>query len=406
MNIFFYTILFALTLFSAEEIVHVAAPEAKIAALPVLLCVDTTSSSIKKSAQIIADDLSFGGQLKVTIADCAPATRKEELTAYARAGYAYVIFVQGDDELTWRVYDTVDLRMLAGKKHAHRGVVQTAHRAARVLLRAITGGERAFDAPLVYIKARGRRRGSELIIGDSTGNERRVIFSSQRTLVAPVFDPHSEQIFYSEFTPRNVRFMATDLRGRRRSVLDREGTFVGLSFGNGGMSVYCRSGEIWQSNFDAKSNVSSHERIIKQHDLCSSPQLHANGDVTFASDGGIYRFERETSRLRRLTSDGYCVSPALHEPSGDIVYARRTGGVMQLWILDAAGNHRQLTFGVNSCTDPAWAPCGTLIACVYSPNDRDEQVALVDVFTGVTKPLTPAKDRCCYPAWGNFEPGS
>lgn len=368
--------------------------------------------NIMQCMTIVKKDIERSGQFNVELMHTKAPTHKKEITELFHQGYPLVLFIDEykKDAITgieWRLYDATQAHMVKGKKQELTGTIhQQAHALSNGIWHELMGGQKnSFSTRIAYIKRDKNKLGkriSHLCTCDWLGEDTHVVCSSARILVAPSWyknQHEEEQMFFSEFTPKNVRCMKLDKQGNKIPMFDLDGTCVGISV-QGNNAVYCRSGSLWKYTYDEKLKRGIHERLIHQEQPCTHPTVLDTHDIIYCSGGTIFQWEHANKKSRALTQDGYCVAPDVHEQS--IVYSRRINGIMQLMILDqSTGTIEQLTHDAGDKVDPRWSPCGQYIVfCVEK--GHTSRIAIIHRTTGAFYYLTAATDHCSYPAWSCF----
>lgn len=383
----------------------------KYQAMPVLFGIvgdfDTQGLSL---LQTIVSDLSFSKQFSIDQKSLHVPRSKDDVKNLFNLGYPMVTFISCPKEAAtceWRLYDAFRADMVKGRKHECIGEPSRwwGHCIAHEIWHSLTGSASVFPSKIAYIKKRKNKHNKktyDVCIADFDGKNEKVLLSSQRARVAPHWsnDRTRPFILFSEFTDHNVRLMAVDMLGNRRSVLDVDGTTVGVSYAPTGSSViYGRSGDIWRCDYDTVRKQAKHTLVIREVEPCASPNLLANGDIIYCSEGKINYFCLATQQKKVLTPQGYCVAPAYSPALNKVVYSKRVKGVMQLFVYDLVSEaHEQVTFGKGDKTEPSWSPCGTYIACT-AEQGNSARVALVHVPTKNFQYITPQGVWCGYPSW-------
>lgn len=401
----------------ADDVITISAAESACTqpqAVRIYCGILTPKERIKNITEIIKKDIERSGQCLFDVCTARAPHQKKDITTLFDEGYPLAVFI---DECTksdrvgieWRLYDAISATMIKGvKQELQEGsCALQAHAIALPLAKELLGVQVPCLTRIAYIK-RGKdrlgKRQSHVCTSDWLGADERVLLSSSRILVAPSFQgiDGAEQLFFSEFTPYNVRCMKLEKNGTKMPLFDLEGTCVGISCGSSASAVYCRSGALWKYQYDAEKKRGVHERLVYKDQPCSHPTLCANGDIIFCSGGSLYRFDGKSRALESLTQDGYCVAPDFHEQENALVYSQRINGVMQLVVLSPAnGEREQLTFDAGDKVDPRWSPCGNYIvyACEMG---RASRIAVIHRHTRVKQHITPEGVHCAYPAWSSF----
>ena len=322
--------------------------------------------------------------------------------------------------IEWRLYDTIEGQMLQGKKLATDDVQKTARLLATQVLHELTHEPQPYMSKLVYRKREKKGRmgagACSLVVTDFDGsNIQTIMRSPQRIVVAPrwTLDKQRPAIVFSEFTPTNVRLKMCDMGGKSAVIFDAEGTTVGVSFTHDAKKVfYCRSGDIWEYHYDAQQKKGIHHRLIHDDKVCSHPTVLANGDIVYASQGTLKKYDAVTKKSHTLPISGYCVSPCYSPVADGIVYAKRVNGQMQIWVYDVwAQKDRQITFASSQVddrdyradkTDPFWAPDGVHVVFCWERGEKS-RIAMLNTLTKQYHFITPEHEHCSYPAWsGNL----
>lgn len=388
---------------------------------------DARGADVDRLAPFLKADLELSGQFKVTIErQDLPQSQKEIKELYTK-GYLLALFInkaKDGNSFEWRLYNTASATLEKGKRCPKQGnqAENWAHLLSHVLWQELMGSVGPFTTRLSYIKRKPTSRlafDSELCISDLQGKKVRSLFSTPRISVAPYWASTKDTqngemqgnfnqpslIYFSEFTDANVRLVSATTNGKKRVVLDLDGTTAGISFQPAtGDIVYGRSGGIWHCYYDPLLKKSIHTLLIKEKDVCASPSILSNGDVIYCSQGKVKRYNRKTGKRENIVDEGYTVGPALHEKTGQLVYSCRVKlkqgkSYMQLFIHPISGGKgTQLTFDEGDKTDPCWSPCGTWVAFGVEAQSKS-RIALLNIKTRKFFYLTPHSQDCRYPAW-------
>lgn len=372
--------------------------------------------AIQKLMQIVKLNIERSQQFKLDLVSCSAPKYKKDINDLFQKGYPLLLFIdalknQETLGIEWRLYDATQSEMIKGKKQAFNdmNIVHNAHVLCDTLWPELLGGQRApFLTRLAYIKRGKNRFGkkvSHLCTNDWLGHDEHILLSSSRILVAPTWytgpDAH-EQLFFSEFTPSNVRCMKLTKKGDRLPIFDFDGTCVGLACApDGKTAVYCRSGALWKYSYDADLKRGIHERIVKRDQPCTHPSLLSSGEIIFCYGGALCRLDT-AKNIHMLTHEGYCVAPDVHEKEQKIVYSKRIKGVMQLMVGDlVTGEHEQITFDAGDKIDPRWSPCGLYIVFCQEKG-RGSTICIIHRSTRASYYITDPADHCSYPSWSSY----
>lgn len=404
-----YSLLFQLL--SADEPLAIAAQGQSRVPIHLIWCGDRGDASYQEA---LVRALEFSGQCTVTAEQGTLPTERATIKAERDAGYPLVLY--GDpckqSGYVWRLYDTATGQMLGGKRYqkadGNDSGYAVAHSAADDIHQLLHAKRGPFCARIAYVRTKSdsvtRAVTSTLCSVAYDGTDCKELLTSRHVLVAPFFHPAMtpRTIFYSEFTPTNVRIMALDGVKRIRPVIDWDGTHVGI-----GMSakrpevVYCSSGQIWCCSYDPITRMTRHTLLVDRINgaPCASPNLLPDGTVVFCAGGSVYSYDQSTKQVHPLTSGCYAVSPCYSVEMNAVAYARRVNGIFQIYWYDCVRKtHAQVTTGSRDAVDPAVSPCGNYIAYVC---DEGKTTAIVVEHRGthVQHRITQPGTRCAYPAW-------
>ncbi len=381
---------------------HTRAPKTKV------LFQVAPGSSCGQLLELVQSDLTVSGQCEVTIDTGSCPTTVAGIKAFANS-YPFVLFAStnsGPSVLEGRLYEAVDATMLCGKKWQARALQwQWAHKIAQDLWQDLMGTRGSFLSRIAYIKRErkfGSRWGSNLWVTDWLGHDPVMVTHGRRMVVAPCWSKQQQGmiLFYSEFTRRNVRLLATDVQGKIWPVIDSDGTNYGVSCRHDGQEVvYCHSGQIWKSFYDSSQKKSTHKLLVEDGGTCASPSLMASGDVLYCAGGKLKVWRAALAKSEAVGCQGFCTGPSWHEGRGQIVYAKRVGGNMQLWVYDMKrGTDEQLTSGPGDKIDPSWSPCGSFVVYCLDKG-KESEIMILHAGTKFTRRISPEGEYCSCPAW-------
>lgn len=358
-------------------------------------------------------DLELSKQFVVTTQILDMPTSKKSIQELYTKGYLLALFISKSskkDVFEWRLYNTASGTLEKGRTCPIVGkdTENWAHALAHDIWQELMGAQGPFTSRLCYMKrlpTRGRSFLTKVCVTDVHGSKTETLFSTERISVAPRWSAHTKNhhILYSEFTPLNVRIVSLDMKGKKRVILDFDGTLAGVSFHpTSPIMVYGRSGGIWLCSYDTAAGKSKHTLVIKEKEACACPTALSNGDIIYCCQGKIKCYRKENGKHEILVDQGYTVGPAFHEKSGQLVYSKRVKGVMQLFLCTLSGKkHVQLTFNAGDKTDASWSPCGTCLAFNVETQGKS-RIGLLHVKTGAFYYITPPGIDCCYPAWSSL----
>lgn len=371
------------------------------------------NSELNEILSIVKADLERSGQFKITIEPKTLPKTKEDITDLFDKGFVFAFFIDELEDKTgfkWLLYDPAQPQEKIGGKKLFKQNFSTrtlGHILADQIWNELMGSSSSFSSKICYIKRVTHpkyRFINKLCICDFDGSNEKELVSSPRIIVAPYwgFDASNPFIVYSEFTKSNVRLMSIDLFGNKKPVIDFDGTNVGVSFSSNGENVaYCRSGNIWLYKYDPLLKKGIHARIIKENDICASPNLLSNGDVIYCSKAKIKKYHANTKRTENIINNGYNVSPSYHEKSHRIVYSKRVNDTMQIFVYNMkTKKNEQLTFDFGDKIDPCWSSCGNwVIFCVEG--HKKSRIKVLNIKTKKQEFIfkdSPAGENFFYPS--------
>lgn len=369
--------------------------------------VGAQSSDCAKFIKILKECLEWDQCFDVSLVTLLEGPKKKsEVTYLFDEGFdaaLFIEFVSADKPIEWRLYDTKPGEMVCGRRCAASGYLKdAAFSIASRIIKELMAQDVPFMTKIAFIERDRAHRRTLLCLTDFTGESSEVLLFSRRILVAPVWgkDLKNPLILLSEFTPSNVRFVGVDMSGNKYTVMDQDGTSVGLSYSPVSNDVvYCRSGLIWLYHFNSALKKGEHRCIIRDNELCASPTLMGSGNVIYCSQGKIKEWSAITGQSKTLVGTGYNVAPNYSASQNKIVYSSRVGGVMQLFTYDMTNYVKaQITFDKGDKVDPAWSPCGNYVVFCWQ-NKRENRIAIVNLLTKEYQFITPKGRSCAFPSW-------
>jgi TolB protein len=380
-------------------------------------CIWCTQEGDRVYQEALIRALEFSGQCTITAEVGNLPIERAAIKAERARGYPLVLYADPRQEsgYVWRLYDTATGQMLGGKRYqkADKKISgnSLAHHAADDIHRLLHGKPGPFCSRIAYVQTEGdsvtRAVRSIVCSVAYDGTDCEELLISRQVIVAPFFHPaaRSHTLFYSEFTPTNVRIMALDGARRIRSVIDWDGTHVGIGMARERSEVvYCSSGQIWCCAYDPIARAARHVMVVDRYkgSPCASPNLLPDGTVVFCAGGALLLYDPSTKQVSPITAGCYAVSPAYSPEMHAIAYSRRVDGVFQIYWYDCASKtHMPVTTGNRDAVDPAISPCGNYIAYV---RDEGKTTSIIVEHRGthMQHRITPPGKRCAYPVWSSI----
>ncbi|MGC2310525.1 MAG: hypothetical protein WA432_02830 [Candidatus Babeliaceae bacterium] len=335
---------------------------------------------------------------------------QHEIRSCAERGYALLVLLDYDDvqkKIEWRLYDTLQGIMIKGKRYSVN-ITQNPEILGRALAhhiwQVLTNTHSSFLSKIIYTLKKRHKKAlhTAFYITDYEGSNAQLWQEHATICINPCWHPNTKNplIGYSEFTATNVRLMAQDFNQHHFMMLDKEGTCVGVSWSADGKTmVYCHSGKLWNCSYDVVQKKWVHTCVVQEKEPCASPILLANNDIVYCGEGKIKCYRQDKQITEFITEQGYCVAPAHCPATKKLVYSKRVGGYMQLFLYDdRKKRHRQLTYDKADKTDATWSPCGTFLAFCYDKG-INSRIGILNIITGKISLITPEHENCGYPAW-------
>lgn len=385
-------------------------------------------------AQLVAKTLQVTGQFAVDVMPSEQPKTKNDITSLFAQGYGLVIFINycpvvenENPSIEWRLYDTTNAHQMSSRKFFLVGpsCMGWAYNLADDMWFDLKQQRSSFASKIAYIKKKTNRFGSTqsvICVSNFDGSCEKEIFTSTGTYVGLYWnaDVLKPAIFCSEFTRYRIRLDSISLTGKKKVVLNFEGTCVGISVGkNNSEAVYCLSGNIWKFNYSKQQRISYHNCIIKNDGKNSTPTLLENGDIIFCSDSKmlkkgysassgpqICRYRNDTKTTELITNDGYCVGPSYTPVTQKIAYSKKVNRVMQLFVYDCKNKtHQQVTFDEGNKIDCSWSACGNYLVFCYQLKGTSRVGAMHITLRErwyITPPGVQAYYPACSPVYRNF----
>jgi Tol biopolymer transport system component len=380
--------------------------------MKIFIGLDQEHPDLSEMAEKMNYLLSYTGQIKPIIRVCSRPTEKAALKALFDEGFIYGLFIMYENpyQTSWRLYDLVDQKMIKGTSFlTQKDLADPALYIANQVWYLLMGKQGPFLSRLCYVvseKERGKKNYS-IIVTDFDGGRPTTLFSCGHGCIAPQWNRSalSPAIIYSEFTSRNVRLVLHQLDGRKRVVLDVDGTAVGVSYDPSGNGVaYCRSGDIWLFQYNIQTFTATHRLLIHEEEPCASPSFTREGSIIYCMNGKIYMFDIQTGIQRLLTPQGYCVAPHYCLQTKKLYYSRKVEGVMQIFQYDVGSDsHQQLTFDKGDKIDPVCTACGSILTYVVQLRNKTYLENYI-LETGLRKKIWDnSGQEVGYPAWSSVE---
>jgi len=405
----------------AEDTVHIAVSAQQYQKMPIFLGYigDVADQELKDIVQLITSDFEMTEQCTVKVQHFDKLQKKSEIKNLFDQNFYIAIFISREKNcFSWRLYDTQQAMMTAGKKYEKKGTVLRgwAHNIADQIWPEFMGTASCFSSKIAYcrqlwVRHNGRDKVyKHIYIADVDGKNVRPLVEIPTVCLAPrwsnqISDPI---LFYSENTLSNVRLVMANMYGKRRTICSFDGLNMLPAFSDDHKNIiFCLSkdgsSQLYHSYVD-HHHKRAYNRITHNNADNFSPCYINDHTIAFVSDyqtknPGIYFLNLKTSQITPIATDEYCACPAYCKANNKLLYSKMMGRVMQIFTYDCAtGQHEQLTTGYESKEEGCWSPCGNFIIFAARSHGQS-RIARYNLLTGRMKYVTPAAENCTYPAW-------
>jgi TolB protein len=416
MKTLYFLSLCAIVATTLPNTIELTVSQAKQTQMPITIIVlDKENKTLNAIAETIKRDLQFTEQFNPSIkkyaADCSKKELGKEIKNLAHAGtpLALCLNEQSTDKIEWKLYDTIQCTMLAGKRYHKKGSVVRgwAHAIADSTWKTLTGHDGFFSSRLAYCKDSKDTQGRtirKLYVADFDGSNEELLVDAQNIIVAPRWDTNQPRLTYSEYTDTNVRLMATSLKKEQKpkniSHFDEGIEMLYSSSPNGKDYISCASrGNGSTQIYLCKNNTP--KRCTKNSGNNVSPVFLDENRICFCSDfqtgsPQLYIGNLETGHLQRITKGGYCTSPNYCPKTNTIAYHKMIQGTMQIMLYDCTTkNHTPVTSNKGNKHEASFSPDGTYLLYSHEQDYDKSCLTMHNLLTHKTKSLGDG----CSPHW-------
>ncbi len=268
------------------------------------------------------------------------------------------------------------------------------------ILEKLTGTPGIATSRIAFTSNRGGAR--ELYVCDYDGENIRQLTRDRSIVASPKFGPAGERVLYSSYKTGYSNVYVVDVDANTsRQVLNWPGTSSGAAYAPGGKLIALSSTRAGNPEIYTTTGGSGGRRITVTPGTESSPTWGPDGkELIFSSDTRtgrpqLYRLSLGGRGAQLLpTGHSYAVEPDWSPDGRLVAFNVRSGGGIQVAILDlTTGRTRVVTSGA-SAEDPSWAPDSRHL--VYKQGTR---LIVRDTQSGETRTIVSGFGNVFEPSW-------
>lgn len=382
--------------------------------MPIGLILVKAEKKLESVALAVTTCLEKTGQFSI-ITTSLPIFNMDAVKTFKQKGIGMIVVLEKtNDDLTWRLFDTVKAEQLAGKViPCLEEPWVCAGAIADDIWPILVNEPGIFSSVIAACRLKDTKVGSRSIrsvevfspIFGSSG-PRKTLVANRSDNFAPRWHPKKLTLFYSQHTPTNVRLMSVDHMGLSRIITDFPGFNLTPAFSSDGKIVMSLSSgannQLFRYYFDESASKSVFEKLSSENGSFASPTFLDDETllVEFINLAGVSKlgaFSLIEKKLREIPI-GNAYAPSAFSKKL-CAYCKKKDGYLQVFVYDqVSGLEKQVTFSKENKDEPSWSPCGQYI--VYSAEkDGRSRIAVSEVVSCHQWYLTPAQENWSFPSW-------
>jgi TolB protein len=273
-------------------------------------------------------------------------------------------------EMELRLYDTVEGRLLVGKRYKGWQTDQRRmiHKFCSEVMNVITGNRGIFESKIAFVSTGTGNK--EIYSCDFDGHNPKRLTRTKTITLSPAWSSDGKWIAYTSYVNRKPDLYIRNLREKRGAVVARKGINIAPAWVPGKFELaatlsFSGDPEIYRLTGAGKII----KRLTYSRGIDVSPAWSPDGKkMAFVSKRAgtpqIYIMDLNTSKLQRLTFQGRNNTTPSWSPTGDkIAYTAIEDGETNIYVIGVDGsNLLQLTRNAGDNEAPTWSPDGSLIA--------------------------------------------
>ncbi len=387
--------------------------------LQVLCAADSVGEAARclHIAQLLSRLLNSSNQVHVEVKTMAAPGTKSQMSDLGQQ-FPLAIFLACEPyELSWRLYDTLGIQLVRGKKSSLIGVTdqECAMNIAGQLWQELMSQTNSFSSLIAACKqlpgVRRMKHALCLLHPFFSRDDFAVItLVAQGENFAPRWHKTRSVIFYSHHMPVNIRLMSIDAQRVSRVITNFDGQNMTPAIAPDGTVVLALSVRdsvqlfLYQFDSDIKNGVFT--QLTHEKGDCISPSFLNNDELVFCRINEFNRPQLGILHVRskqiRWLSIGSATCPMSNASGSTIAYCKNVAGVWQIFTLELVSHkERQLTHDTGHKDECSWSPCGNYITCSVE-SGISGRIAVINVVDGKLRFITPANEHWTSPCWSPF----